>query len=281
MILRWSGILARGSKVGAGAGKEVVCGFHAVRGLLANAGEVVEVLFAENRRDGRQRDLQGEFRRVGVACRSVAGEELAKYAGGVRHQGVVARVRGGKGGGQGQGDLAGFLDARVGGDSRGASPLLLLILDQVQDPHNLGACLRSAAAAGVDAVILPKEGACPITASVTRVAAGAASRVPVFYVANLARAMRDLQQRGIWITGGDSDAAQTLYEVDFTAPAAIAMGAEGGGLRRLTREGCDHLARIPMLGEVASLNVSVASAIFLFEVLRQRELGKAGAGLLK
>ncbi len=151
-------------------------------------------------------------------------------------------------------------------------PALLLILDQVQDPHNLGACIRSAAGAAVDAVIVPKHGACPITASVTRVAAGAVGRVPVFYVANLARTMHDLQQRGVWITGGDADAAHTLYEVDLQVDTAIVIGAEGGGLRRLTRQHCDQLARIPLAlaANVSSLNVSVAAALFLFEAVRQR-----------
>ncbi|MDQ2695720.1 MAG: 23S rRNA (guanosine(2251)-2'-O)-methyltransferase RlmB, partial [Pseudomonadota bacterium] len=147
---------------------------------------------------------------------------------------------------------------------------LLLVLDQVQDPHNLGACLRSADAAGVAAVIAPADRAAGLTATVRKVACGAAETVPFVAVTNLARALRRLQDQGLWIVGGAGEAEKNLYETDLTGPTAIVLGAEGKGLRRLTRECCDVLARIPLAGRVESLNVAVAAGVFLFEAVRQR-----------
>lgn len=248
--------------------EQIVCGFHAVEAWLAREpAAVVEVVVDRRRRDGRGARLQREVARAGAAARRAERAELDELARGVKHQGVVARVRraGGPGpsGQTGQAGLNRLLDGLDG-------PPLLLILDRIQDPHNLGACLRTAEGAGADAVLLPKDGACPVTPAVTRVAAGATGRLPVFRVSNLARAMQGLQQRGIWITGGDAAAARTLYEVDLGAAAAIVVGAEGRGLRRLTRRHCDQLARIPLAGSVSSLNVSVAAGVFLFEAVKQR-----------
>ncbi len=272
--------------------EEIVCGFHGVRALLAGAGVSagageagvgeaggIEVLIDSRRRDQRARQLRRELAQAGIRSRAAAREELDELARGVRHQGVIARIQSDPGSDPGSGIHSGSGSRHR--HSRGQPeldrlldqldhPPLVLILDQVQDPHNLGACLRTADGAGVDAVILPKDGACPVTPSVTRVAAGAAGRLPVFSVANLARAMEGLQERGIWITGADAAAERALYEVDFTAGAAIVMGAEARGLRRLTRRCCDQLARIPMSGGVSSLNVSVAAGLFLFEAARQR-----------
>ena len=222
---------------------------------------VVEVLLDENRRDPRMQKLRQQLAQGKINFRAVSQDELKQWSHGVRHQGVIARVLP-----QTFADMDQLLD-QLAHNNRQA---LLLILDQVQDPHNLGACLRTADGAGVDAVILPKDGACPVNATVARVAAGAVGRLPVFYVPNLARTMDSLQKRGIWITGGDDAAQRTLYEMDFTTDTAIVMGAEGKGLRRLTGECCDQLARIPMSGSVSSLNVSVATGLFLFEVVRQR-----------
>ncbi|KZY66269.1 23S rRNA (guanosine(2251)-2'-O)-methyltransferase RlmB, partial [Oleiphilus sp. HI0065] len=153
-------------------------------------------------------------------------------------------------------------------------PPFLLILDSVTDPHNLGACLRSADAAGVHALITPKDKAAPLNAVARNVASGAADQVPLVRVTNLARTMRSLQDRGIWITGAAGEGESTIYQADFKGPMAIAMGAEGSGLRRLTREHCDQLSQIPMAGSVSSLNVSVATGVFLFEALRQRNSTK-------
>jgi 23S rRNA (guanosine2251-2'-O)-methyltransferase len=149
-------------------------------------------------------------------------------------------------------------------------PPLLLILDGVTDPHNLGACLRTADAAGVDAVIAPKDNSAPLNATVRKVACGAAEVVPYIQVTNLARTMKDIQGRGIWITGTAGEAEQSVYQANLTGPVALVMGAEGKGMRRLTRENCDYLINLPMAGSVSSLNVSVATGVCLFEAVRQR-----------
>jgi len=151
-----------------------------------------------------------------------------------------------------------------------AEPPFLLVLDQVQDPHNLGACLRSADAAGVHGVIAPRDNAVGLTPTVHKVASGAARTVPFFQVTNLARVLRTLKERGIWLVGAAGEAEQSIYQADLTGPLALVMGAEDTGLRRLTREECDFLVRIPMRGHVESLNVSVATGVVLFEALRQR-----------
>jgi 23S rRNA (guanosine2251-2'-O)-methyltransferase len=179
---------------------------------------------------------------------------------GVRHQGVIAEVKLVQQ--EGEHGLFNLL--------RTIDQPFLLILDQVQDPHNLGACLRTAECAGVNAVILPKDGAAPVNETVRRVAAGAAERLPVFYVTNLSRCLNKLQELGIWITGSADESAKTLFETDLRGNMAIVMGAEGAGLRKLTREHCDQIVSIPMSGTVSSLNVSVATGVILFEAVRQR-----------
>ena len=187
-------------------------------------------------------------------------DQIERQAGGARHQGVIARVQSTRI--YDERDLEGLIEA--------AAKPLLLILDGVQDPHNLGACLRSAAAAGATAVIVPKDRAATLTPTARKVAAGGAERVPLVRVTNLARCMKELQDAGIWIVGLAGEAEASLYSVDLKGPIAIAMGGEGEGLRRLTREHCDYLAKIPMASGMESLNVSVAAGISLFEALRQR-----------
>jgi 23S rRNA (guanosine2251-2'-O)-methyltransferase len=213
------------------------------------------------RRDRRLRDVLSMATQRGVAVTESTRESLDAMVGGARHQGVVAQVEGEST--YGESDLDGCLDAIEG-------PPFLLILDGVTDPHNLGACLRSAEAAAVDAVIVPQDKAVGLTPAVRKVASGAAERVPFFRVINLARAMRDLKARGIWLYGAESEAKTNLYDTDLTGPAALVLGAEGHGLRRLTRENCDALIRIPIQGGVGSLNVSVAAGVLLFEGRRQR-----------
>lgn len=167
-----------------------------------------------------------------------------------------------------EGDLASLLDGKPGP--------LVLVLDCIQDPHNLGACLRTADAAGVDAVILPKDKSAPISETVRRVACGAAERLPIVRVTNLARAMDKLKELGVWLVGTADEATQSIYEIDLKGPLGIVMGAEGAGMRRLTGERCDFLARVPMFGRVECLNVSVATGVCLFEAVRQRRgLGSA------
>ena len=246
--------------------KEQIYGLHAVMAALDYEPEQVYELWVEHqRRDRRIETLLDTATRLGLTIHRADRTELDQLSGSVHHQGVVARlaIRQQK---HSEDNLPALLAAAQ-------EPLLLLVLDGVQDPHNLGACLRSAAAAGVHAVIAPADRAAGLNATVRKVACGGAEIVPFVPVTNLARTLRRLKEQGIWITGAAGTAAANLYEVDFTSSMAIVLGGEEKGLRRLTREVCDQLARIPMAeGGVESLNVSVATGIFLFEARRQRRM---------
>jgi 23S rRNA (guanosine2251-2'-O)-methyltransferase len=235
---------------------------HAVNAALERAPErVLELWTASPRDDGRARDLKVRAEKVGVHVHAVSSEALTKLVGDVAHQGAVVAMRPLKGW-----DEHDLIDAL----SRLSADPLLLILDGVTDPHNLGACLRTAAAAGAQAVVIPKDRAATVDGVVRKVAAGAAEFVPVASVTNLARTLELLKERGIWVVGTDGEAEKPLYSADLKRPLALVLGAEGSGLRRLTRDKCDFLVRIPMAGHMPSLNVSVATGIALFEVLRQR-----------
>jgi len=235
-------------------------GFHAVLARLrADPASVTEIYLDEGRKDARAKDLALAAERTGVALMRVPTKRLDGFYGGGRHQGVVAMVFD-KPAREGLEEL---LDAL-------AEPPLLLVLDGVTDPHNLGACLRVADAAGAHAVIAPKDRAAGIGATVSKVASGAAESVPYYMVTNLARTLDELKERNIWIVGADEHADKTLYETPLPDALAWVFGAEGEGMRRLTRERCDLLVRIPMRGSVASLNVSVASGLCLFESRRRR-----------
>ncbi|MEZ5581843.1 MAG: 23S rRNA (guanosine(2251)-2'-O)-methyltransferase RlmB [Candidatus Competibacteraceae bacterium] len=245
-----------------------LCGLHAVTAALRNHPERLDSIRVERRRrDARMRALLEEAQRHGVPVSLTDRQELDRLSAQTRHQGVIARYAGAVEQVRGERDLAELL-ATVQG------PPLLLILDGVQDPHNLGACLRSADAAGVHAVLVPTDRAVGLTATVRKVASGAAESIPFFQVTNLARALRQLQDQGLWLIGAAGEAEQSLYDVDLTGPVALVLGAEEKGLRRLTRETCDVLVCIPMAGSVESLNVSVAAGIFLFEAVRQRHIAK-------
>lgn len=241
---------------------KVLFGFHAVGVRLKTApASVIEVFIDPTRRDARMRQFQERAKEAKVKLVEADGPRLAQLAGSHGHQGVVARVH--------AIDIAKSLDACL--EALPADePALLLVLDGITDPHNLGACLRVADGAGVHAVIAPKDHAVGINATVAKVASGAAETVPYFMVTNLARTLNELKERNIWVTGTSDDAPQTLYDVDLKIPTAWVLGAEGDGLRQLTRKTCDQLVRIPMAGGVESLNVSVASGICLFETVRQR-----------
>jgi 23S rRNA (guanosine2251-2'-O)-methyltransferase len=242
--------------------RNFVYGLHAINAVLERAPErLLELWVAQPRDDSRTRDLRERAERVGVRVQSVGGEALAKLVGEVAHQGAVAAVRPLKA--WDEHDLVEAL-------SQVAEDPLLLVLDGVTDPHNLGACLRTADAAGAHAVLIPKDRAATVDGVVRKVAAGAAEFVPVASVTNLARTLDTLKERGIWVVGTDGEAPQTLYAADLKRPLALVLGAEGSGMRRLTRERCDFLVRIPMAGQVESLNVSVAAGIALFEARRQR-----------
>ena len=237
-----------------------IYGFHAVLSRLRQkAARVREIYLDPSRGDRRARDLAQAARDRGVRVIMVEAARLDGMTGGARHQGVAARVEAGA--------PAQDLDSVLGGLDEAP---LLLILDGVTDPHNLGACLRVADAMGVHAVLAPKDRAAGITAAVEKVASGAAESVPFIAVTNLARTMRELKEREIWLVGADEGAERDLYSARLEGPLAWVLGAEGEGMRRLTRETCDELARIPMLGAVESLNVAVSAGIVLAETRRQR-----------
>jgi len=245
----------------------VAYGIHAVRVLLSRHPERVRrVLLAGGRDAARLDELRSLAQRAGVQVSSADHAQLDSLAAGGRHQGVVAEVV------PPAGDPETQLEQAL--ESAGAAPLLL-VLDGVQDPHNLGACLRSADAAGAAAVIVPRDRAAGLTPVVRKVAAGAAETVPLVAVVNLARTLRELKERGVWLVGTDDAADKTLYQADLKGPLALVMGSEGEGLRRLTRECCDQLVSIPMAGAVESLNVSVAAGVALFEAVRQRSSAAA------
>ena len=247
---------------------ERVFGMHAVGSLLERDPARVSVLLAlESRSDARMAKVLQLAEQAKVPVRRVSRRELDELVSGVSHQGVVAET--GAAVGLGEKELPAFVDAL----GRAA---FLLILDGVQDPHNLGACLRSASAAGVDAVIIPRDRSAAVNATVRKVACGAAESLPVVRVTNLARVLRSLRKAGVWVYGAAGDAESTLYEADLTGPVALVLGGEGRGLRRLTREHCDRLLSIPMAGSISSLNVSVAAGIFMFEARRQRVTDASG-----
>ncbi|EXJ16963.1 23S rRNA (guanosine(2251)-2'-O)-methyltransferase RlmB [Imhoffiella purpurea] len=239
-----------------------VAGIHSVRSALKFGAEGVGELWLErSRRDRRLGELADLARQGGIQVRSVDRGELDDAASGANHQGVLAWVR--VPASRTERDLSAHLD-RIEG-----APFLLL-LDEVQDPHNLGACLRTAEAVGVHAVVAPKDNAVGLTPVVCKVASGAAETMPYYQVTNLARTMDALKSRGIWLIGTAGEAPGDLHAADLTGPLGLVMGSEGTGLRRLTRERCDSLIRLPMLGRVESLNVSVATGVCLYEALRQR-----------
>jgi 23S rRNA (guanosine2251-2'-O)-methyltransferase len=244
------------------ADRHFVYGLHAIGAVIERAPErLLELWISQLRDDARVRDLKDRALAVGIRIQPASSDSLAKLVGNVAHQGAVAAVRPLKA--WDEHDLVGSL-SQITGDP------LLLVLDGVTDPHNLGACLRTADAAGVHAVILPKDRSAAVDGVARKVAAGAAEFVPVASVTNLARALDALKERGIWVVGTEGEAAQTLYAADLKRPLALILGAEGSGMRRLTRERCDFVVRIPMAGQVESLNVSVAAGVALFEARRQR-----------
>jgi len=241
---------------------KVLFGFHAVGVRLKTAPQsIIEIYYESTRRDARMRQFLERANEAGARLIEADNLRLAKLCGSHGHQGVAARVEP-----VAQiHSLDDLLDAVT-------VPPLLLVLDGITDPHNLGACLRVADGAGAHAVIAPKDHAAGINATVAKVASGAAETMPYFMVTNLARTLGELKERSIWVTGTSDDAPKTLYQVEFTGPTAIVLGAEGAGMRQLTRKTCDQLVSIPMHGAVESLNVSVASGVCLYEALRQRGL---------
>ena len=245
---------------------ETVFGIHAVTTLLQrNPAAVTELWIQRGRNDPPIQKIIELANEQGLPCLEADKGRLNQQVDG-NHQGVVALRQ--PLANRSERQLDSILDA-IDGDA------LILVLDGVTDPHNLGACLRTADAAGVDLVIAPKDKSAPLNATAAKVACGAAEAVPYIQVTNLARTLKQLQQRGIWIGGTAGEAKANIYQQPMTGPLALVMGAEGAGMRRLTREHCDFLINIPMAGEVSSLNVSVATGVCLFEVIRQRDAAQS------
>ncbi|SDU19202.1 23S rRNA (guanosine(2251)-2'-O)-methyltransferase RlmB [Halopseudomonas salegens] len=242
---------------------ETVFGLHAVKALLERHPKRVKSLWLQRGRlDERMQAVVNLAEQGAISVQRVSVDELDQQSGGGVHQGVLAQVLPSQLWSE---DMLGHLLDKLD------TPPLLLVLDGVTDPHNLGACLRTADAAGVQAVIIPKDKSAGLTPVVRKVACGAAETVPLVAVTNLARCLKSLQQRGLWTVGTAGEAEQLIYQIDFRVPSVLIMGAEGSGMRRLTREHCDYLAKLPMAGSVSSLNVSVATGICLFEAVRQRQ----------
>lgn len=242
--------------------QQILVGFHAVIARMRQAPDSLKTVYVDTaRRDRRMKDfLKSAEAILGRRLHQADTPRLRTLAGHDRHQGVVAFAE--------PAAVARTIGELLDGLSD--SPALFLILDGVTDPHNLGACLRVADGAGADAVIVPKDRSVQLNSTVSKVASGAAETMPFVAVTNLARAIRELQEAGVWVVGTSDATEKTVYDIDFTGPVALVMGAEGEGMRRLTAETCDELVSIPMMGGVESLNVSVASGVCLYEVRRQR-----------
>jgi len=241
---------------------ELLFGIHSIDAALSNDPKnILELYFESDSQNARIKELSEKARELGLKPHARPREALDRMTGGARHQGAVARYRAPPP--RTEKELYELVE-QAGKDA------LILVLDGVTDPHNLGACLRSAEAAGVTAVVVPKDKAAGITPTVRRASSGAADRVAFFAVTNLARTLKALKESGVWLVGLAGESAQDFYKLDLKGPLGIVMGSEGEGMRRLTGEACDFLAKIPMRGGVESLNVSVATGVALFEALRQR-----------
>ncbi len=240
-----------------------IYGLHAVR-MALERGQIRELWCDRQRHDERMEAIRQAAHKSGLQLHETTVRELNTLLPDVRHQGVIGLLHPPRE--RNERDLQGLLEGLE-------QPPFLLVLDGVQDPHNLGACLRTADAVGVDAVIAPRDRAVGLTPVVRKVACGAAQSVPFIRVTNLARTLRELRKAGVWLVGAAGEASRELYQTDLSGSLAVVMGAEGRGLRRLTRENCDLLVKIPMGGVVESLNVSVATAVCLYEALRQRRGG--------
>lgn len=241
-------------------------GLHSVQAALDySPDKIIRVWIDEQRIDKRLGKLIDELAVLGIEPEQIDRKKLDRLADGNNHQGIAMEVT--MPGELSENDLKTMVENLT-------ANALLLVLDNVQDPHNLGACLRTADATGVHGVIITKDKATGITPTVCKVASGAAETVPVYQVTNLSRTLRWLKEEGVWVLGAAGEAEQTVYQADLTVPIALVIGAEGSGLRRLTKENCDLLIKVPMLGKIESLNLSVATGIFLYEAIRQRSLTK-------
>ena len=237
-----------------------IYGFHAISKMLQHSPASCVELLCTEAKNPRLRSLIGAARQSRLPIRFESRESLTDLSGNPKHQGCVLRI-------DDSSPSALTLEQLL---QQNHPRSLYLVLDGVQDPHNLGACLRTADATGVDAVIIPKDRAVGLTAAARKVAAGGAESVPLLEVTNIVRCLKDMKKAGVWIYGTSGEAMNAIYEFDYDSPVALVMGAEGDGLRRLTAEQCDHLIKLPMLGVVESLNVSVAAGVCLYEIIRSR-----------
>ena len=238
---------------------EIIYGIHAVEAVLRNQPEnVLQVFVQQGRNDNRIKKILDIAKNSGISLQSISNDKLKEKCPKARHQGVVAEIRAGRSG-------TVTLDDVLQKDS-----MLLLVLDEVQDPHNIGACLRTADAIGVDAVVVSKNRSPALTPVIRNVASGAAETVPYIMVSNIARALEKIKDKNVWVMGTSGDASHTIYDCNVNNRLALVMGSEGKGMRRLTREACDELISIPMQGSVESLNISVATAVCLYEIRRQQ-----------
>jgi len=244
---------------------EIAYGIHSLSAIIEREPErLIEIFALKGRQDDRVAPLINQAYSMGISVQFMSRKALDDKSKGEQHQGIMARVKSAKQ--KDENDLAQLLDNC---EQTGKAPFLL-VLDGVTDPHNLGAVIRTADAAGVDGVIVPKDKSAKLNPTARKVACGAAEVVPLFVVTNLARSLKALRDAGVWVIGTAGEAEQDVFQVKFDGPLALVMGAEGTGMRRLTRENCDQLVKIPMAGSVSSLNVSVATGVILFEAVRQR-----------
>lgn len=244
---------------------EIAYGIHSLTAIIQHEPErVIELFVLKGREDDRVKPILEQAYALGFSVQYASRKTLDDKCDGEQHQGVVARVRPAKQ--RDEGDLKQWLQSVEGRDK----PPFLLVLDGITDPHNLGAVLRTADAAGIDGVIVPKDRSAKLNGTARKVACGAAEVMPLYVVTNLARSLKTLQDNNVWIIGTAGEATADVFEMKFSGPLAIVMGAEGTGMRRLTREHCDELVKIPMAGSVSSLNVSVATGVILYEAVRQR-----------
>jgi len=243
-------------------GEEFVAGRNSVLEALKSGRPVNKLLVAKGERHGSLREIIGQARAKGLVVQEVEAAKLAEIAGGIRHQGVVAMVP--------PVAYAEVGDILAKARDLGEPPFLVL-LDELEDPHNLGAILRTADAAGVHGVLIPKRRSAPLSATVARTSAGAVAYVPVARVGNVVQAIEGLKKAGLWVVGADMDGDKPYHQADLRGPVLVVVGGEGRGLSRLVKEACDFLVRIPMRGKISSLNASVACSLLLYEVYRQRE----------
>lgn len=244
--------------------KNISFGLHSsLAAIQQHPFHIQEICLLEHRQDKRIQEIKDQAVTNNVHCRSVDKGELEKLCGAGNHQGVVVIYK------EQQTNSEAVLLEHC---AKATSPLLLLVLDQIVDPHNLGACMRTAEAAGANAVISSTRNSAPLTPTVRKVACGAAERIPLIFAKNLARFIDELKQLGVWVYGTQPTASKLIYEADFTRSVALVIGAESAGMRRLVSEKCDELLKLPMCGEMASLNASVATGIGLFEAVRQRQM---------